>query len=81
MKRKNEKRRRNGFDWHSKKDVKNESNPYVTDPNLQGLDRIYNYISQSATYPFVLYNLLALTWFTGGYTVISISFTNAKPGE
>ena len=48
---------------------------------LQGLDRLYAYVSQRAAYPFVLFNALAMTWVVGGFAVISISFTNARPGE
>ena len=38
--------------------------------------------SQQHPYPLLLYNFLAMiTWAAGGYSIISISFSNAKPGN
>ena len=48
---------------------------------LKGLDRIYMHISQSHIYPILLYYVLSLAWITGGYAIISINFTTAKPGD
>ena len=48
--------------------------------DFEGLDRVYNHISQTHAYALVIYNLCALTWFTGGFAVISTSFMNARPG-
>ena len=49
--------------------------------HLKGLDRIYMHVSQSHIYPILLYYALSLAWVTGGYAIISISFTTAKPGN
>ena len=49
--------------------------------SLKGIDRIYLHISQSHKYPILLYYALSLAWAAGGYAIISISFTTAKPGK
>ena len=53
----------------------------MKEPTLHGLDRIYNHISQHHPYPLLLYSALCLaTWAPNAYAIISINFTNAKPG-
>ena len=48
---------------------------------LKGIDSIYMHISQSHIYPIFVYYALSLAWAAGGYAIISISFTTAKPGN
>ena len=48
--------------------------------DFDGLDTVYNHISQTNVYALAVYNLCALTWFTAGFAIVSTSFMNAKPG-